>query len=78
MADDAELDQQIEAHSPPSKSYLKQLLDHLIAVTDDVIANAVALPGPDWEITMEERTTLAALLSRRRNHLRARLEERLK
>jgi hypothetical protein len=77
MTDDADLDQQIEAHSPASSSDLEELLKHLDAVTDDVIASAVALPGLDWDITMEERTTLAGLLYRRRNHLRARLEERL-
>ena len=76
--DDAELDQQIEAHSPPSKANLRQLLNYLDGLTDNVIAEAAALPGSDWAITMEERTALASLLHRRRSHLRERLEERLK
>ena len=77
-ADNADLDQQIEAHSPPSKANLKQLLNRVNGVTDEVIASAVALPGLDWDITMDERIALASLLFRRQNHLRERLEDRLK
>ena len=78
MSVDADLDEQIENHMTPCPSDLQEVRRGLGNLTDSIIVDAVALPGDDWAITPEERVALAMLLSRRRDSLLVRLEERLR
>lgn len=77
LSDDADLDPLIEAHCPASRVELQRVCSDLDNMTDAAIALAVGRPPSDWDISAAERSSLAALLARRRDHLKARIEERL-
>lgn len=71
---DADLYGEIVAHSRPSPPLLEGVRTQLKALTDESIASAVARPGLDWDISLEERKALADLLAARRDSLLVRLE----